>query len=34
MQGREEINIDVDQIIDKLIEVRGCRPGKQVNLTE
>jgi serine/threonine-protein phosphatase PP1 catalytic subunit len=26
--------LDVDSIIEKLIEVRGCRPGKQVNLTE
>ena len=25
---------DVDVIIDKLLEVRGARPGKQVNLTE
>lgn len=35
MQGsREEVNIDVDQIIDKLLEVRGCKPGKQVSLSE
>ena len=34
MYGREEVNIDINQIIDKLLEVRGCRPGKQVNLTE
>ena len=25
---------DVDIIIDKLLEVRGARPGKQVTLTE
>jgi serine/threonine-protein phosphatase PP1 catalytic subunit len=27
-------DLDVDTIIDKLLEVRGSRPGKQVNLTE
>lgn len=27
-------NIDVDAIIQKLLEVRGSRPGKQVQLTE
>jgi len=26
--------LDVDSIIAKLVEVRGCRPGKQVNLAE
>mmetsp|Transcript_115296 Transcript_115296/g.200750 ORF Transcript_115296/g.200750 Transcript_115296/m.200750 type:complete len:305 (-) Transcript_115296:304-1218(-) len=26
--------VDVDTIIGKLLEVRGCRPGKQVNLSE
>jgi serine/threonine-protein phosphatase PP1 catalytic subunit len=26
--------IDPDTIIDKLLEVRGCRPGRQVHLTE
>jgi serine/threonine-protein phosphatase PP1 catalytic subunit len=26
--------IDVDNIIEKLLSVRGARPGKQVNLTE
>ena len=25
---------DVDDVITKLLEVRGSRPGKQVNLTE
>lgn len=25
---------DVDSIIDKLLEVRGARPGKEVNLPE
>ena len=25
---------DVDQIIDKLLEVRGAKPGKQVLLSE
>ena len=27
-------DVDVDRIIDKLLEVRGCKPGKQVNLPE
>ena len=27
-------DVDVDKIIEKLLEVRGCKPGKQVNLTE
>ena len=26
--------IDIDSIIARLLEVRGNRPGKQVNLTE
>ncbi|KAI8617647.1 Metallo-dependent phosphatase-like protein [Chytriomyces sp. MP71] len=29
-----EVEIDVDTVLDKLLEVRGCRPGKQVHLTE
>lgn len=32
MASTGEINID--DILEKLLEVRGCRPGKQVNLTE
>lgn len=28
------VDIDIDKIIDKLLEVRGCKPGKQVNLSE
>lgn len=28
------MDIDVDKIIDKLLEVRGSKPGKQVNLSE
>jgi len=27
-------DFNVDDIIAKLLEVRGCRPGKLVNLTE
>lgn len=27
-------DLDIDAIIDKLLEVRGSRPGRQVNLTE
>ena len=26
--------IDVDNIIDQLVAVRGAKPGRQVNLTE
>jgi serine/threonine-protein phosphatase PP1 catalytic subunit len=26
--------LDIDSIIERLLEVRGSRPGKQVNLTE
>jgi len=29
-----ELDIDVDSIIHKLLEVRGSKPGKQVNLSE
>lgn len=31
---QSEVDIDVDGIIKKLLEVRGSKPGKQVNLTE
>jgi len=27
-------DIDVDNIIEQLLSVRGARPGRQVNLTE
>ena len=27
-------DLDVNSIIDKLLDVRGAKPGKQVNLTE
>ena len=27
-------DLDVDSIIERLLEVRGSRPGKQVNLAE
>ena len=30
----ESTDIDVDSIIDRLLEVRGSRPGKQVQLLE
>ena len=26
--------LDIDSVIERLLEVRGTRPGKQVNLTE
>jgi len=28
------MDFDVDKIIEKLLEVRGAKPGKQVNLLE
>jgi len=28
------IEIDVDSILEKLLSVRGSKPGKQVNLSE
>ncbi len=34
MRGGGEESIDIDNIIDRLLEVRGCRPGKQVNLRD
>jgi len=30
----EEIEVDVDEVIAKLLEVRGSRPGKIVTLDE
>lgn len=27
-------DVDVNVVIDKLLDVKGARPGKQVNLTE
>jgi serine/threonine-protein phosphatase PP1 catalytic subunit len=30
----EALDIDVDNIIEQLLTVRGSRPGRQVNLTE
>jgi serine/threonine-protein phosphatase PP1 catalytic subunit len=33
-QMEDTYNIDVDEIIDQLLEVRGCRPGKEVTLQE
>lgn len=27
-------DVDVDAILEKLLSVRGCKPGKPVNLTE
>mmetsp|Transcript_54380 Transcript_54380/g.62533 ORF Transcript_54380/g.62533 Transcript_54380/m.62533 type:complete len:319 (+) Transcript_54380:53-1009(+) len=34
MDTKSSPDIDVDKIISKLLEVRGSKPGKQVNLTE
>lgn len=31
---KNEIQIDLNKILDKLLEVRGSTPGKQVNLQE
>ena len=30
----DQTEVDVDSIIDRLLEVRGSRPGKQVQLLE
>jgi serine/threonine-protein phosphatase PP1 catalytic subunit len=30
----QDSDIDVDNIIEQLLSVRGARPGRQVNLTE
>ena len=32
--GVSSADLDVDDVITKLLEVRGSRPGKQVNLSE
>lgn len=32
--GNDEKVFDVDSIIERLLEVRGAKPGKSVNLTE
>ena len=29
-----KVDVNVDSIIEKLLSVRGSRPGKQVSLTE
>jgi serine/threonine-protein phosphatase PP1 catalytic subunit len=34
MSDSNSVNIDVDKIIEKLLEVKDKKPGKQVNLTE
>jgi serine/threonine-protein phosphatase PP1 catalytic subunit len=34
MNQSEIINLDIDKVIDKLLNVRGSKPGKLVNLTE
>jgi len=34
MNSSESINLDIDKVIDKLLSVRGNKPGKLVNLTE
>ena len=34
MNASETINLDIDKVIDKLLNVRGSKPGKLVNLTE
>lgn len=34
MNSSETINLDIDKVIDKLLNVRGSKPGKLVNLTE
>lgn len=34
MLQNNAVELDIDTIIDKLLEVRGAKPPKQVNLTE
>ena len=34
MNSTSTPDIDIDKIIEKLTEVKGSKPGKQVNLTE
>ena len=34
MDKSKNIDIDIDSIIEKLLSVRGSKPGKIVNLTE
>jgi len=30
----KSVDVDVDKILEKLLDVRGSKPGKQVNLSE
>ena len=30
----KSMEVDVDKILEKLLDVRGSKPGKQVNLSE
>lgn len=30
----KSMDVDVDKILEKLLDVRGSKPGKQVNLSE
>ena len=34
MNSKENINVDVDAVLEKLLEVKGNKPGKLVNLNE
>ena len=34
MNPGSSIQIDIDKIIDKLLSVKGSKPGKEVKLTE
>jgi len=34
MNSSESINLDIAKVMDKLLSVRGNKPGKLVNLTE
>jgi serine/threonine-protein phosphatase PP1 catalytic subunit len=34
MSAQKEPDIDIDSVIARLLEVRGSRPGKQVQLAE
>lgn len=34
MSSKKKITLDIDKVIQRLLEVRGKRPGKHVNLSE
>ena len=34
MDNQDTIELDINSVIERLLEVRGCAPGKTVNLQE